>query len=486
MSTNTILATTPLVSTNYLLRATGTTIGNSLIFDNGTNVGIGNTNTSYTLDVSGTGNFSGILTTGSNVGIGVTPSAWYNLAAYVALQVGNASLFGRNSANSELYLSSNVFDNSSGAATYITTDFASRYIQNDGTHTWLTAPSGTAGTAVTFTPRMTILQGGNVGIGTSSPDFPLTVKTDASANSIKILGRSSGDTSISWNSADNLTQYAHIDIGASYSQLYSNSNFQIFASTNQATGGAYNTFGNLYVASTSGQGTDIGGSISIGGKYNGAGAYATFARIQGKKENSSSGQTGGYLAFEVCTDLTNLNTERMRITSGGQVQIKQSANSHNEGLSLINTGNQVWNFVNGGDSNLYLGYAGNSRGYFNSSTGVYTPITPSDSILKDNIINYNRGLSELLKLEVKEWEYNGKAGTMAGEKTIGFIADQIVNVIPEWVSEYDVKLEESDEEKTQVKRIITNDLQYLLVKAIQELSKQNEELSNRLIKLESK
>jgi site-specific DNA-adenine methylase len=75
---------------------------------------------------------------------------------------------------------------------------------------------------------------------------------------------------------------------------------------------------------------------------------------------------------------------------------------------------------------------------------------------------------------------------MAGEKTIGFIADQIVNVIPEWVSEYDVKLEESDEEKTQVKRIITNDLQYILVKAIQELSKQNEELSNRLIKLESK
>jgi hypothetical protein len=62
MSTNTILATTPLVSTNYLLRATGTTIGNSLIFDNGTNVGIGNTNTSYTLDVSGTGRFTGALT----------------------------------------------------------------------------------------------------------------------------------------------------------------------------------------------------------------------------------------------------------------------------------------------------------------------------------------------------------------------------------------------------------------------------------------
>jgi len=53
MSLNTILATAPLTTTNYILKATGTTIGNSLIWDNGTNVGIGNTNTSYTLDVSG-------------------------------------------------------------------------------------------------------------------------------------------------------------------------------------------------------------------------------------------------------------------------------------------------------------------------------------------------------------------------------------------------------------------------------------------------
>ena len=61
MSLNTILATTPLTSTGYHLKATGTTIGNSLIWDNGTNVGIGNTNTSYTLDVSGTGRFTSTL-----------------------------------------------------------------------------------------------------------------------------------------------------------------------------------------------------------------------------------------------------------------------------------------------------------------------------------------------------------------------------------------------------------------------------------------
>jgi hypothetical protein len=75
MSTNSILATTPLVSTNYLLRATGTTIGNSLIWDNGTNVGIGNQGTTYNLDVTGSlrNTTSAYLATGGgNVGIGTT------------------------------------------------------------------------------------------------------------------------------------------------------------------------------------------------------------------------------------------------------------------------------------------------------------------------------------------------------------------------------------------------------------------------------
>jgi hypothetical protein len=166
-------------------------LGNSLIFDNGTNVGIGNQGTTYKLEVSGTGYFSGI------VGIGVAPSAWYNINGYVALQIGNASLFGRNSANSELYLSSNAYDNNTtGDATYITTDFAARYIQNDGTHTWLTAPSGTAGTAVTFTPRMTILQGGNVGIGTSSPSYKFHVSNNTNGFISRFTGGTSSDVNI--------------------------------------------------------------------------------------------------------------------------------------------------------------------------------------------------------------------------------------------------------------------------------------------------
>jgi hypothetical protein len=111
MSTNSILATAPLVTTNFLLRATGTTIGNSLIFDNGTNVGIGNTNTTYKLDVSGTGNFTGALS-----GTSATFSDVVNLAS--AGNQTKLSWLGYNSAYTKI--TSDVGFDSTYNGTYIT------------------------------------------------------------------------------------------------------------------------------------------------------------------------------------------------------------------------------------------------------------------------------------------------------------------------------------------------------------------------------
>ena len=102
-----------------------------------------------------------------NCGIGVTPSAWSTSGNYMALQVGGIGLYGRNSAGNELTISSNGYYSSTGWK-YITTSYATRYEQQAGVHAWHTAPSGTAGNAITFTQAMTLDASGNLLVGTTS------------------------------------------------------------------------------------------------------------------------------------------------------------------------------------------------------------------------------------------------------------------------------------------------------------------------------
>ena len=108
------------------------------------------------------------ITSAGNVGIGITPSAWISTAK--ALQLNDtASLFG---PTSEAILANNLFVDSTDTNKYITTNFASQYRQVNGQHIFYTAASGTAGTTISFgTPKLIITSGGNVGIGTSSPNL---------------------------------------------------------------------------------------------------------------------------------------------------------------------------------------------------------------------------------------------------------------------------------------------------------------------------
>jgi hypothetical protein len=73
-----------------------------------------------------------------------------------------------------MYLSANAFYGSS-AWTYRQTDFAAQYYQLNGAHVWRTAPSGTAGNAITFTQPMTLDASGRLLLGaTSVPDSGLS------------------------------------------------------------------------------------------------------------------------------------------------------------------------------------------------------------------------------------------------------------------------------------------------------------------------
>ena len=128
-------------------------------------------NLTYTGTLTGS---TGILNIGSgqvykdasgNVGIGVTPSAWKSTLKVLEFANG-VSLSGFASAPI-MQLGTNWYDNGSSNI-YKTTAAATSYQQSFGAHYWYTAPSGTAGNAVTFTQAMTLDASGNLLVGGSA------------------------------------------------------------------------------------------------------------------------------------------------------------------------------------------------------------------------------------------------------------------------------------------------------------------------------
>jgi hypothetical protein len=102
------------------------------------------------------------LDSSGNLGLGVTPSAW-NLSGMQAVQVKSASLAGY--ADSAYYSANAYFGG--GAWRYINSVAAFQY-NLDGAHKWYTAPSGTAGNAISFTQAMTLDASGNLVVGNTS------------------------------------------------------------------------------------------------------------------------------------------------------------------------------------------------------------------------------------------------------------------------------------------------------------------------------
>ena len=100
-----------------------------------------------------------------NLGLGVTPSAWY--ASSRAFQFGPISSL--ESILNASILSANVYRNASAQLTYLTTAAAGQYAINGNVHSWNIAPSGTAGNAISFTQAMTLNNSGQLMLGVTSP-----------------------------------------------------------------------------------------------------------------------------------------------------------------------------------------------------------------------------------------------------------------------------------------------------------------------------
>jgi hypothetical protein len=144
-------------STAILSLSTGAS-AKGYVYHSGSDMIINATTGTLALQANGNG---ALIDSSGNLGLGVTPSAW---ASYKALQVGSGySAWSTGVTNSRMFANT-YYD---GAYKYVGTGRATQYEQ-DGYHAWYTAPSGTAGNAITFTQAMTLDSSGNLLVGTTS------------------------------------------------------------------------------------------------------------------------------------------------------------------------------------------------------------------------------------------------------------------------------------------------------------------------------
>jgi hypothetical protein len=133
------------------------------------------------------------LDASGNLGLGVTPSAW--ASGYKVLQVGaSTALWGTNGYS---FLTENVYSNSSDVPIYINTGTnATMYRMDTGAHKWYTAPSGTAGNAISFTQAMTLTAAGELLVGKTSNDTTTSgttvAKLTANVGAIRNVKTASG------------------------------------------------------------------------------------------------------------------------------------------------------------------------------------------------------------------------------------------------------------------------------------------------------
>ena len=105
--------------------------------------------------------------------------------------------------------------------------------------------------------------------------------------------------------------------------------------------------------------TGVGGGIGLGGVFNSSGTDTIFSEIRGIKENSIDSNYAGALTFSTRTNGANI-TERMRITSAGNVGINKSA--PNNKFHVHGGGIEISSFTN--NAGFVMDY-GNATGTIN-------------------------------------------------------------------------------------------------------------------------
>jgi hypothetical protein len=368
------------------------------------------------------------IDTSGNLGLGVTPSAW-NSSQWSVFEgaYGGALAFYKASNVPVTVLTSNAYND--GSWKYKTTDPALQYEMdgNLGIHKWYTAPSGTAGNAISFTQAMTLDASGRLGIGVTSPVTKLQVNV-------------ASDTSIHcYSPSANVAQIASLnDAGNNSKQLNFDGNPLVFKVAD-AERARINSSGNLLVgASTSDLAARIMciGSNGLAVQY-GASSGTNLQIIPGDANGNVNlkfdARSGAYPAATFWTS----DLERARITSGGDLLV--ACTSFPSGSSAgfgFNASQYAYFSRSSGESlNLdrfttegktqVLRYAGTEVGNISVTASATAYNTSSDYRLKDKPQPLTGSGAFIDSLKPKTWAWKSD-----GSKGVGFIAHEVQEVSP--------------------------------------------------------
>jgi hypothetical protein len=329
------------------------------------------TNLSYTGTLTGG---TGVIAIGTNqiykdasgnVGIGTSsPAATLDIrASSSGVRIGNynfagINIFGSSVNTSGVYLG---LDSGGGFVTNVRDAGYLAYSTNNTERLRISSTGVvTIGSAISLDPTtansLVVNSSGNVGIGTASPGMKLDIAG--------ISGWQGGTTG------------------------------QVAQITGQSSGA--NGGGNLRVNSNNSQAADAGGSITLGGYYIGTANSIDFAQIIGAKENATSGNAAGYLAFATRANGGN-TTERARITSAGELLIGTTTDN---GAYLLQVNSQIW--------------------------ATNATIATSDARLKENVTPIENALSAISKMEPVAFDFiQGTDYNLDSARQTGFIAQDL-------------------------------------------------------------
>jgi len=490
----------------YWQQAPSGTAGNAISFTQAMtlnasgNLSLGNTNDTYKLDVNGTGRFSNSLTVNN-------PSSWanINIVGSSSTQGGQVDFYGstvrygtivgeyESAGNGKITLRtwtgsgttpvSALVLASTGAATFSSSVTTGDYIRlpldtylqsSDGSGGWIelikgsginTVVNNNKNGAIIFNQssgggeKMRITSGGNVGIGTTSPNTLLSlVGGHVSGQSIlKIQSGSSyssgGLSSIGFNDSDG-TRKAIVYTNSDGLQLETSSATPILFNTNSAermriTSGGMVGIGTtgpsktLEVSSDNGStNTTTGLKITNWSNTNGARAGIVFQNYDNNGAAiwaNRTGSTAGELVFGTngggSTAETNI-TERMRITSGGALLVGRTSvfsvfgdsigtTIYSDATYIAASGSEALGLSRRtSDGNVAIFRRDTTTVGSISVTGSSTTYnTSSDYRLKQDLKDFN-GLDLLTK--IKTYDYEWKADKSRG---YGVIAHELQSVI---------------------------------------------------------